>query len=139
MKRFRPNIGIHQNLYGDNVDDRCRPITTDDSMQLYWVGLDSNSSCVGLQPYHAWTLPVADLMSTWHLFVPYDKTRPDNESLFAVHHVGLHVTIALCGLHINLILLFSQSPNACHVNKAYMCTRVTLYMLQALSYTWVTQ
>ena len=64
MIRFRPNIGIHQNLYGDKVDDRCRPITTDDSMQLYWVGLDSNSSCVGLQPYHAWALPVADLMST---------------------------------------------------------------------------
>ena len=64
MKRFRPNIGIHQNLYGDNVDDRCRPITTDDSMQLYWVGLDSNLPCVGLQTYHAWALPVADLMTT---------------------------------------------------------------------------
>ena len=35
MKRFRPNIGIHHNLYGDNVDDRFRPITTDDSLQLY--------------------------------------------------------------------------------------------------------
>ena len=31
MKRFRPNIGIHQNLYGDNLDDGCMPITTDDS------------------------------------------------------------------------------------------------------------
>ena len=88
MKRFRPNIGIHHQN-GDNVDDRFRPITTDDSMQLYWVGLDS------LQPYHAWALPVADLMSTWHLFVPYDKTRPDDESLFAVHHVGLHVNYSL--------------------------------------------
>ena len=35
MKRFRPNIGIHQNLlYGDNLDDRCRPITTDDSRPI---------------------------------------------------------------------------------------------------------
>ena len=32
MGRFRPSIGIHQNLYGDNLDDGCRPITTDDSI-----------------------------------------------------------------------------------------------------------
>ena len=51
MKRFRPNIDIHQKLYGDNLDDRCWHITTDDSIQLYRVGLglysiglDSNSA-----------------------------------------------------------------------------------------------